>query len=115
MRLETPPRPSRFAVSGFLCLPASRRERAAAPTGRPEPGGPCPTPPVVVMNRPDRSPVARTMYAFHGVQDKLADSSLLLLVLVSAGKVLGELVVIAEQGPDQYSDRHAHLLASLTK
>jgi len=70
-------------------------------------------PDVVIMNRPEESPVARAMYAFHGVQDKLGDSSLLLLLLIPDGKVLGELVVIAEGGVDRYSDLHAQLLSTL--
>ena len=70
-------------------------------------------PDVVIMNRPEESPVARAMCAFHGVADKLGDSSLLLLLLIPAGKVLGELVVIAEGGVDQYSNLHARLLSTL--
>ena len=65
-------------------------------------------PDVVVINHPAESPVARAMFAHHGFQDRLDDSSLLLMFLVSDGKALGELVVIAE-GADQYSDTHARI------
>lgn len=71
-------------------------------------------PDVITMNRPDESPVARAMYTFHGFQERLADSSLLLLLLLApGGNILGELVAISEDGIDQYSDQHARLLSTL--
>ncbi len=71
-------------------------------------------PDVIIMNRPDQSPVARAMYTFHGFQDRLADSSLLLLLLLTpGGEILGELVVISEDGVDQYTDQHVRLLSTL--
>ena len=36
--------------------------------------------------------------------------SVILLLLVPAGKVLGELVVISQEGVDRYSSLHARLL-----
>ena len=82
-------------------MPEESRARARERGGEPESE-------IVVIDSPERNPVAGEMLRFHGIEGW----SVLRINLAGEGGRLGGVVLVAE-GPDRYAEEHARLLRLL--